>query len=83
MAKLSDDQILFVNFTPTAIDDPAVCLRTTWAIARRQGLAMQRICFEVVETVKFPDLVFLQRILDEYRAQGAMVALDDLGWSGL
>ncbi len=79
MPKLSDDQILFVNFTPTAIYDPQVCLRTTWAIARRLSLPMERICFEVVETEEFPDLSFLQRILDEYRAQGAMVALDDLG----
>ena len=79
MPKLIDDEILFVNFTPTAIYDPAVCLRTTWAIARRHGLSMERICFEVVETEQYPDLDFLLRILDEYRAQGAMVALDDLG----
>jgi PAS domain S-box-containing protein len=79
MPKLEQDQILFVNFTPTAIYDPAVCLRSTWAIARRLGLAMERLCFEVVETEAFPDLTFLRRILDEYRAQGAMVALDDLG----
>ena len=79
MPKLIDDEVLFVNFTPTAIYDPAVCLRTTWAIARRHGLPMERICFEVVETEQYPDLDFLRRILDEYRGQGAMVALDDLG----
>ncbi len=79
MPKLAYGQVLFVNFTPTAIYDPQVCLRTTWAIARRLGLPMERICFEVVETEEFPDLSFLRRILDEYRAHGAMVALDDLG----
>ena len=79
MPKLRSDQVLFVNFTPTAIYDPKVCLRTTWAIARRLGLPMENICFEAVETEEFPDLSFLSRILDEYRAQGAMVALDDLG----
>ena len=79
MPKLIDDETLFVNFTPTAIYDPAVCLRTTWAIARRHGLSMERICFEVVETEQYPDVDFLRRILDEYRSQGAMVALDDLG----
>ena len=79
MPKLDDDEILFVNFTPTAIYDPEVCLRTTWAIARRHGLSMERICFEVVETEQYPDVEFLRRILDEYRGQGAMVALDDLG----
>jgi diguanylate cyclase (GGDEF)-like protein/PAS domain S-box-containing protein len=79
MPKLADGQVLFVNFTPTAIYDPAVCLRTTWTIAKRLGLRTDRICFEVVETEQFPDLRFLQRILDEYRRHGAMVALDDLG----
>lgn len=79
MPKLVDDEVLFVNFTPTAIYDPAVCLRTTWAIARRHGVPLERICFEVVETEEYPDLSFLRRILDEYRSHGAMVALDDLG----
>ena len=79
MPRLADDEVLFVNFTPTAIYDPAICLRTTWAIARRHGLAMDRICFEVVETEQFPDIAFLRRILDEYRQHGALVALDDLG----
>jgi EAL domain-containing protein (putative c-di-GMP-specific phosphodiesterase class I) len=79
MGKLRGEEVLFVNFTPTAIYDPEVCLRTTWAIAQRHGLPMERICFEVVETEQFPDLAFLQRILDEYRRRGAMVALDDLG----
>lgn len=79
MPKLVGDEVLFVNFTPTAIYDPKVCLRTTWAIARRHGLSMERICFEVVETEQYPDVAFLRRILDEYRGQGAMVALDDLG----
>jgi diguanylate cyclase (GGDEF)-like protein/PAS domain S-box-containing protein len=79
MPKLSGEEVLFVNFTPTAIYDPAICLRTTWAIARRHGVPLDRICFEVVETEQYPDVSFLSRILDEYRAHGAMVALDDLG----
>ena len=79
MPQLVGDEVLFVNFTPTAIYDPQVCLRTTWAIARRLGLSMERICFEVVETERYPDVDFLGRILGEYRRQGAMVALDDLG----
>jgi EAL domain-containing protein (putative c-di-GMP-specific phosphodiesterase class I) len=40
---------------------------------------MDRVCFEVVETERFPDLRFLKGILDEYRNHGAMIALDDLG----
>ena len=76
---LPDDELLFVNFNPTAIYDPEVCLRTTWAAARRVGLPLSRVCFEVVETDRYPDLDFLERILLRYRAEGALVALDDLG----
>jgi diguanylate cyclase (GGDEF)-like protein/PAS domain S-box-containing protein len=76
---LPTDAMLYVNFTPSAIYDPDVCLRTTWAIARRLGFPLSRVCFEVVETETFPDVAFLQRILDRYRAEGAKVALDDLG----
>jgi diguanylate cyclase (GGDEF)-like protein/PAS domain S-box-containing protein len=76
---LPDGAMLFVNFTPSAIYDPEICLRTTWAIARRLGFPLSRVCFEVVETEQFPDVPFLRRILDRYRAEGAQVALDDLG----
>jgi EAL domain-containing protein (putative c-di-GMP-specific phosphodiesterase class I) len=76
---LPPGETLYVNFTPTAIYDPAVCLRTTWAVARRLGMSLDRVCFEVVETEAFPDIDFLAEILSAYRAQGASVALDDLG----
>ena len=55
-------QTLFVNFTPTAIYDPDVGLRTTWAAARRAGADLGRVCFEVVETDAFPDLELLRAI---------------------
>lgn len=76
---LPDGEMLFVNFNPTTIYDPEVCLRTTWAAARRVGLPLSRVCFEVVETERYPDLAFLDRILSRYRDEGASVALDDLG----
>lgn len=76
---LPDGETLFVNFNPTTIYDPEACLRTTWAVARRVGLPLSRICFEVVETERYPNLEFLERILDRYREEGALVALDDLG----
>ena len=79
LPALPEDAMLFVNFTPSAIYDPDICLRTTWAIARRLGFPLSRVCFEVVETEQFPDVPFLLRILDRYRAEGAQVALDDLG----
>lgn len=77
--QLPDGEVLFINFNPSAIYDPDICLRTTWAVARRFDFPLSRVCFEVIESERYPDIDFLRRILDRYRAEGAMVALDDLG----
>lgn len=69
----------FINFLPTVIYDPEVCLRSTVAAASRAGLAPSQIVFEVVETEKIPDRDHLRHILDYYRKRGFRVALDDLG----
>jgi len=68
-----------INFLPTVIYEPGVCLSTTFAAARKSGLPSKQIIFEVVETEKIDDRDFLRKILDEYRAAGFRVALDDLG----
>lgn len=72
-------ETLFVNVTPTAIYDPEGCLAATWAVARRLGLSLDRVCFQVVETEAFADLAFLGEILAVCRDRGAGVALEDLG----
>jgi EAL domain-containing protein (putative c-di-GMP-specific phosphodiesterase class I) len=77
--QLPPGQMLHVNFTPAAIYDPGICLRTTWAAARRVGADLQRVCFEVVEAEAFPDLDLLRAVLARCRERGARVALDDLG----
>lgn len=82
---LPDGETLYVNYLPTAIYDPAVCLRTTWAAAQRVGIGLDRVCFEVAESEQVPHVEHLVRILDIYRQEGARVALDDLGagWMSL
>lgn len=68
-----------INFLPTVIYDPKVCLRSTRRAAIKAGLPFDRIIFEVVETEAVEDAGFLRRILDEYRENGFKVALDDVG----
>lgn len=68
-----------INFLPTVIYDPSVCLSTTFAAARKAGLPARQIIFEVVESEKIENREFLRKILDEYRSAGFRVALDDLG----
>ena len=73
------DGLLFLNFTPTAIYDPAMCLRSTVAAIDAAGIAHDRVVFEVVEFEGPADTDHLRRILDYYRAAGFRVALDDVG----
>ncbi|PFG75420.1 EAL domain-containing protein [Tepidiforma thermophila] len=70
---------LFINFTPTAIYNPAFCLRSTVEAVREAGIPSELVVFEVVESQRIEDVRHLVRILDTYRAAGFGVALDDFG----
>ena len=70
---------LFINFTPSAIYDPASCLRSTVGAIDAAGIARSSVVFEVVETDRAHDPSHLKRILDFYRAAGFRVAIDDVG----
>ncbi|MCP2014502.1 EAL domain-containing protein (putative c-di-GMP-specific phosphodiesterase class I) [Deinococcus sp. HSC-46F16] len=77
--QLAPGQVLFINFAPGVVYNPDVCLQTTFQTCREVGADFSRLLFEVTESEAFPDLGLLRRILDRYRAEGAQVALDDLG----
>ncbi len=81
---LGEDQ-LFINFVPTSIYRPEVCLRTTELAAEQAGLALSQLVFEVTENHRVHDLDHLDRVFAYYRERGCQVALDDLGagWSSL
>ncbi len=70
---------LFVNFAPTAIYDPASCLRSTVVAVDQAGIARSDVVFEIVETERAHDPRHLRNILDYYRGAGFRVALDDVG----
>ncbi|HEY8602674.1 MAG TPA: EAL domain-containing protein [Thermomicrobiales bacterium] len=70
---------IFINFNPTAIYDPAFCLRSTVAAIDAAGISRDRIVFEITESDRTQDLGHLQRILHYYRDAGFAVALDDFG----
>lgn len=73
------DRSLFVNFIPTSIYDPRVCLATTEEAAEQAGIPLTQVVFEVTESERVTDLQHLKRIFDYYRERGCRVALDDLG----
>ena len=76
---LPPEQQLFINFSPSVVYNPDICLQTTFEACRQVGADFSRLVFEVTESEAFPDLTLLRGILKRYRAEGAQVALDDLG----
>jgi len=73
------DGRLFINFVPTSIYRPEVCLATTLAAARRHDVSLSQLTFEVVETHRTDDVQQLVSVVEYYRDRGARVALDDVG----
>lgn len=76
---LGEGERLVVNFDPMSVYDPEMCLRNTWATARRVGIGIEQVCFEIVDPGRCPDLDFLRRVIERFRAEGASVALQNLG----
>ena len=81
---LGDDD-LFINFNPTSIYRPQVCLASTERVVHETEIRPTQLVFEVVESHAIADRGHLVSILDHYRSLGWRVALDDVGagWSSL
>ena len=78
-AKLNLTKKLFINFIPTAIYEPSLCLQSTAKTLSEVGLSPAQVVFEVVESERVDDFLHLNRILDYYRSRGYSTALDDIG----
>lgn len=75
-----DDSLrLSINFMPNAVYEPAACIRTSLAAARRVGFPAHRIMFEFTEDERVRDVAHIERIISEYRRLGFITALDDFG----
>ena len=70
---------IFVNFIPTAIYEPTLCLQSTVRILSEVDIQPEQVIFEVVESEKVLDFEHLNTILDYYKEQGFSTALDDVG----
>ena len=76
---------LNINFLPNAVYEPKACIRLTLDTARRTGFNLERLTFEFIETEEIKDNEHILSIINEYRAHGFQIALDDFatGYSGL
>lgn len=72
-------ELLFINFSPTSVYDPATCLRMTVQAIDESGIPHSNIVFEVAESQHPPDMDHLIKILMFYREAGFLIALDDFG----
>jgi EAL domain-containing protein (putative c-di-GMP-specific phosphodiesterase class I) len=78
-AELGLDRRLNINFLPNAVYHPEACLKVTLAAARKYGFPAKLITFEFSESERIIDRPHLKRIIETYRGQGFMTALDDFG----
>jgi EAL domain-containing protein (putative c-di-GMP-specific phosphodiesterase class I) len=74
-----DELKLAINVMANAIDEPVASLGASIAVAERAGLARDSIVFEFTEREQVAAAGHLQRIVDEYRRQGFLTAIDDFG----
>ena len=84
-AKLGITSILSINFLPNAVYKPQRCIRTTLNAATRYGFPTNKIMFEFTEGEKISDTQHVKDIVEYYREQGFITAIDDFGegYSGL
>ncbi len=78
-AKENIDAKLFINFLPSVIYNPEVCLKTTTDLIKKFNFKPENITFEVVESEEIKNTDHLINILNYYREKGFRIALDDLG----
>lgn len=73
------EQLIFINFSPTAVYDPTTCLRMTVRAINEAGIPHNKVVFEVMESEQPPDIKHLIKILKFYQESGFQIALDDFG----
>jgi len=78
-ANIFKDEMIFINFIPTAIYNPEHCLSSTFSLVKELNINPENVVFEVVETDEIKDVTHLRSILTHYKKHGFKYALDDVG----
>lgn len=76
---LGVEQKLFLNIHPQTIKDPYFVQGETIKLIESVGLEPKNIVFEITERHSVDDYLLLNRVMDHYRNQGFLVAIDDAG----
>ena len=78
-SQLAMPSYLSINFMPNAVYRPELCIRTTLDAAEKYGFPINRIIFEITEGEKVDDVAHLREIVEHYKKQGFLTAIDDFG----
>ena len=70
---------LFLNITPTVIEDPSFQTGLTKKVLAEHGLTPQQIILEITERTAIYNFDAFRRSIDYYRKQGFGIAIDDAG----
>jgi EAL domain-containing protein (putative c-di-GMP-specific phosphodiesterase class I) len=84
-AKLGLSTRLHLNFQPRSLASSNAVIDDTLVLARRHGFDNEQVVLEVTETQVIDDQRRFADAVNEFRAEGVMVAIDDFGagYSGL
>lgn len=83
--EMRGGQMLFLNVDPNVIKSPEYKTGMTQAFLKAYGADKIQIVFEITERTAITDYQAFQELLDNYRSQGYLIAIDDVGagYSGL
>jgi EAL domain-containing protein (putative c-di-GMP-specific phosphodiesterase class I) len=78
-ARLGIDHALNLNFLPQSLDSYPRAVHTTIEAAQRAGIPVNRIVLEVPETDVIEGRTHFASLMNEVRALGVRLAIDDFG----
>jgi diguanylate cyclase (GGDEF)-like protein len=77
-ARLPNTRFVCMNLSGASLNDERF-VQDTMAILARNGAAAHKLCMEITESVALHDLDNTRRFIEQVRAYGVRVALDDFG----
>jgi len=85
MREMEGDKLLFVNVDPEVMKSPEFKSGLTKEYLSEMGVESTRFVFEITERTAINDYASFYNVLENYRNQGYMIAIDDVGagYSGL
>ncbi|MDF2946223.1 MAG: hypothetical protein K0S51_902 [Bacillales bacterium] len=70
---------LFININARVIEDPCFTPGNTISFLKRNGISPTDIVFEITERSAITDFDKFTSVLEHYRSQGFLIAIDDAG----